>query len=108
VCIILAFLLLPKTLPVVLGIAVLLGLTAAATVVPTAGLVGKDFGTHTLGTLFGFVFLCHQLGSFFSAWLGGVFLSPTGDYVVIWCASAVLSALAAVVSFRVSEAQKPV
>ncbi|MDL2285302.1 MFS transporter [Desulfovibrio sp. OttesenSCG-928-F07] len=106
--IVLAFLLLPKTLPIVLGIAVLLGLTSAATVVPTAGLVSKEFGSQTLGTLFGFVFLCHQLGSFFSAWLGGVCLSVTGNYVVIWCASAVLCLLASVVSFRITESPQPV
>lgn len=105
VFIVLAFLLLPKTLPMVLCVAVLLGLTAAATVVPTAGLVGREFGSHTLGTLFGFVFLCHQLGSFFSAWLGGVCLSWTGDYAIIWSASAILSVLASAVSFRISEVE---
>jgi MFS family permease len=101
--IVLTFLLLPKTFPLILAIAVFLGLTGAATVVPTSGLVGKLFGSKNLGTLFGLVFLCHQLGSFFSAWLGGVCVAATGGYTLIWCVSAALSVLASVVSFCIDE-----
>lgn len=93
------FLLLPKTLVSAYVFAAFLGLTGAATVPPTSGLVSRLYGPHRLGTLFGVVFVAHQVGSFFSAWLGGVCLSVTGGYTLIWCASAVLSLLAAIVSF---------
>lgn len=98
---IVGFLLLPKTLASVYGFAALLGFTGTATVPPTSGLVNRLYGPARLGTLFGLVFVAHQLGSFFSAWLGGVCLSTTGGYTLIWCASAVLSLLAATVSFCV-------
>lgn len=98
---IVGFLLLPKTLVTVYAFAALLGFTGAATVAPTSGLVSKLYGPARLGTLFGLVFVAHQVGSFFSAWLGGVCLSVTGGYTLIWCASAMLSLLAATVSFFV-------
>ncbi len=99
---ILTFLLLPKTAPVIFGFVVLLGLIGAATVVPTSGLVSKLFGSKNLGTLFGFVFLCHQLGSFFSAWLGGR-CAATGSYLLIWSVGAILSLCAMIVSFCIVE-----
>lgn len=82
---ILAFLLLPKTIPTVIAFAILLGLTGAATVTPTSGIVGKLFGSENIATLFGIVFVAHQLGSFFSTWLGGLCLEATGGYTLIWC-----------------------
>lgn len=98
---IIGFLLLPKTIVTVYAFAALLGFTGNATVPPTSGLVGKLFGPARLGTLFGLAFVAHQIGSFFSAWLGGICLTATGGYTLIWCASAVLSLVAAVVSFCV-------
>ena len=101
--IVLAFLAAPKTLLSVCAFTSLLGLTGSATVPPTAGLVSRAFGAAKLATLFGFVFFVHQIGSFFSAWLGGVCISVTGDYALIWYASAALSVLASAVSFLIRE-----
>ena len=54
-----------------------LGFTWLATVPPTAGLVGKLFGTRYLATLFGLTLLSHQIGGFLGAWLGGMaFVHP--------------------------------
>lgn len=98
---IIGFLLLPKTLGSMYLFAALLGFSGAATVPPTSGLVSRRYGAARLGTLFGLVFVAHQLGSFFSAWLGGVCVSATGGYTLIWCAGACLSLLAGAVSFCV-------
>lgn len=76
-------------------------MSGAASVPPTSGLVSRRYGAARLGTLFGLVFVAHQLGSFFSAWLGGVCVSATGGYTLIWCAGAGLSLLAGAVSFCV-------
>lgn len=103
---IIGFMLLPKSLLTIYGYAAVLGLTGAATVPPTSGLVNKLYGTIKLGTLFGVAFVAHQIGSFFSAWLGGLCLSFTGSYSLIWCTSAVLSLVAATVSFFIKEEQK--
>lgn len=99
----LVFLLLPKTAYVMFGFVALLGLTGAATVIPTSGLVSKLFGAENLGVLFGFIFFCHQIGSFFSAWLGGKFVAATGSYILIWSVSAILSLCAMIASFCISE-----
>jgi predicted MFS family arabinose efflux permease len=67
---------------------------------------GKLFGSENLGTLFGIVFLCHQIGSFFSAWLGGRCVEATGSYVLIWSVAAILSLCAMIVSFCITEPNK--
>lgn len=101
VVMVLGFLLLPKNLVVIFAYAILLGLTGNATVPPTSGLTEKLFGAAKLATLFGIVFLSHQIGSFFSAWFGGICLEATGGYTWIWMADIILSAMAAFVSFRI-------
>ena len=68
----LAYLAAPKTALTFYLLAAALGLTWLATVPPTAGLVGKLFGTRYLATLFGLTLLSHQVGGFFGAWLGGM------------------------------------
>lgn len=101
--IIAAFLLLPKSALTVYCFAGLLGFTGASTVPPTSGLVGRIFGARKLATLFGIAFFFHQIGAFFSAWLGGVLLESTGSYTPIWIAAGVFAAIAAILSFSVKE-----
>lgn len=98
-----AFLLLPKSLFTIYAFTIFLGLTGAATVPPTSGLVGRIFGARKLATLFGVVFLAHQVGSFLSAWLGGVCFSATGSYHAIWLADAALCVVASLVSWMIRE-----
>ena len=82
-----------------------LGLSWLATVPPTAGLVGKLFGPRYLGTLFGLTLLSHQLGGFFGAWLGGLALAHSGNYLWMWYADMALAALAAVINLPIREAR---
>ena len=82
-----------------------LGFTWLATVPPTAGLIGKLFGPRYLGTLFGLTLLSHQLGGFFGAWLGGIALEHSGNYLWMWYADMVLAALAALISVPIREAR---
>ena len=81
-----------------------LGLTWLATVPPTAGVVGKLFGTRYLSTLFGLTLLSHQVGGFFGAWLGGIAVTELGDYQMMWIADIVLALLAAVANLPIREA----
>jgi MFS family permease len=99
-----AYLLLPKTAGTFYAFAAVLGLTWLATVPPTAGLVGKLFGTRFLATLFGLTLLSHQIGGFFGAWLGGLALQGTGSYDWMWYADMALAAAAAVVNIPIREA----
>jgi MFS family permease len=81
----------PKTPLTFYAFALVLGFTWLSTVPPTAGLVGKLFGTRYLATLFGLTLLSHQIGGFFGAWLGGVALASTGSYAWMWYADIALA-----------------
>jgi len=48
------------------------------------GIIGRVFGLTHFNTLYGIVFLSHQLGSFFGAWMGGLVLDRFGNYNVAW------------------------
>jgi predicted MFS family arabinose efflux permease len=71
-----------------------LGFSWLATVPPTAGVIGKLFGTRYLATLFGLAVLSHQTGGFLGAWLGGIALTHFGNYTWMWYADAFLAAAA--------------
>ena len=103
VVIVFMLLTLPKTVPAMFFVSILLGFTAASTVPPTSRLVGKLFGTEKMAALFGVTFLSHQIGSFFSSWLGGACMQATNGYSLIWIASIILSGAAAIASFSIKE-----
>jgi predicted MFS family arabinose efflux permease len=48
------------------------------------GIIGRVFGLVHFNTLYGIVFLSHQVGSFFGAWMGGIVYDRTGSYNVAW------------------------
>jgi len=100
---ILLYLAAPKTEIVFYVFAIGLGVTWLATVPPTAGVVGKLFGTRYLATLFGLTLLSHQIGGFFGAYLGGVAVDGTGNYLWMWYADAVLALAAALVNLPIRE-----
>ena len=103
VVIVLMLLTLPKTMSTVFLVAILLGFTSASTVPPTSGLVGKLFGAEKMAALFGITFLSHQIGSFFSSWLGGICIQATNGYFLRWIVSIILSSIAAAASFSIGE-----
>ncbi|MDX2217438.1 MAG: MFS transporter [Burkholderiales bacterium] len=100
-----AYLLAPKTALTFYLFAAGLGLTWLATVPPTAGVVGKLFGTRYLATLFGLTLLSHQVGGFFGAWLGGLAMESFSNYNLMWYADMALAAVAAVVNLPIREAK---
>lgn len=95
--------LMPKNEVTIMGIVILLGLTGAASMTPTSGLTEKLYGADNLATLFGVIFLSHQVGSFFSAWIGGLSVEMTGDYIVVWMIAIVLSLLASIAAFKIKD-----
>nr|MDA8226260.1 MFS transporter [Desulfitobacterium hafniense] len=97
------YLLAPKTPFTFYMFAAALGFTWLATVPPTAGLVGKLFGTQYLATLFGLTLLTHQIGGFLGAWLGGLVMAHDGNYLWMWYADILLASAAAVVNFPIRE-----
>ena len=87
--------------------AILFGITFGflwlATVPPTAGMVSFIFGTKYMGLLYGIVFLSHQIGSFFGAYLGGVFKEVYGSYDYAWYLAIVLSIFAGLIHLPINE-----
>jgi len=83
--------------------ATVLGLTWLSTVPPTAGLVGKLFGTRYLATLFGLTLLSHQIGGFFGAFLGGQAMARFGNYSWMWYADIMLALGAAFINLPIRE-----
>jgi MFS family permease len=104
---VLVFLFAPKTGPVVLVFAAVMGLTFLSTVPPTAGLVAKFFGPANMATLFGVVMLTHQVGAFFGSWLGGKVFEATGAYDWVWYIDIVLAIGAALIHLPIREAPLP-
>jgi predicted MFS family arabinose efflux permease len=104
---IIAYLLAPKTAATFYLFGAGLGLTWLATVPPTAGVVGKLFGTRYLSTLFGLTLLSHQVGGFFGAWLGGIAIARTGSYDWMWYADIALASIAALCNLPIREAAVP-
>lgn len=80
-----------------------LGFTWLATVPPTAGLVGKLFGTRYMATLLGVAIFIHQIGGFLGAWLGGVAIAHDGNYQWMWYADILLAGMAALINLPIKE-----
>ena len=74
-----------------------------STVPATSGIVAHLFGTKYLGLLYGIVFLSHQIGSFFGAYLGGLFHDLYGSYDYAWYLAIALSLFAAIIHLPIKE-----
>jgi predicted MFS family arabinose efflux permease len=102
-----AFLLIPASAASVLVFAAAMGLLWLSTVPPTSALVGLFFGVRNMGTLFGFVFLSHQIGAFVGVWLGGAIESATGSYDAVWWIGVGLGVTAAILHLPIRERRAP-
>lgn len=93
----------PKTPLVILTFAAVMGILWLSTVPLTTGIVAQIFGVRYMATLFGIVFLSHQLGSFLGVWLGGRLYDTTGSYDGMWWAGVVLGIAAALIHLPIDE-----
>ena len=98
-----AFILLPITPASVLVFSFVMGALWLATVPLTSGLVAELYGIRYMGTLYGFVFLSHQIGAFLGVWLGGKFYDMYGSYSAVWWVGVAVGAFSAVVHLPVRE-----
>ena len=98
------FILMPVTPVSTVIFTATLGFLWLSTVPLTMGLVTVMFGTRYMATLYGFVFLSHQIGSFMGVWLGGYLYDRTGSYDVVWYIAIALGIFAALVNLPVKEA----
>ena len=98
-----AFMLTPITTTSVYLFSIMTGFLWLATVPPTSGLVAQMFGLKYMGTLYGIVFLNHQLGSFLGVWLGGYLYDTTGSYNNVWWAAAAIALVTAAIHIVIDE-----
>jgi len=82
--IIATFITLPVTETSALIFGAAMGFVWLGTIPLTSGLIVTFFGPRYLATLYGFVFLSHQVGSFMGAWLGGRLYDLFGNYDIMW------------------------
>lgn len=97
------FLLVPLSSVSVFVFAAVMGFVWLGTVPLTSGLVSQVFGTRYVATLFGFVFLGHQLGSFLGVWLGGYLFDRTGSYDLVWMGAIVVGLGAVVLHWPIDD-----
>ena len=74
-----------------------------ATVPLTTGLIAHLYGLRYMGTLYGFIFLSHQIGGFMGVWLGGTLYDLTGGYGMVWWIGVGVGAFSALVHLPVRE-----
>jgi predicted MFS family arabinose efflux permease len=99
------FILLPITPASVLVFSLVMGALWLATVPLTSGLVAQMYGLRYMGTLYGIVFLSHQIGGFMGVWLGGRLYDIYGNYTAVWWIGVAVGAFSAVVHLPVREAR---
>lgn len=84
-----------------------MGFLWLSTVPLTTGIVAQVFGMRYLSTLFGLVFLSHQLGSFIGIWLGGWLYDHYGNYDAMWWLGIALGLMSAAVHWAIDERPLP-
>jgi MFS family permease len=102
-----ALILAPKDTATIYFFAAAMGVLWLSTVPLTTGIVAQVFGVRYMATLFGIVFLSHQIGSFMGVWLGGRLYDTTGSYDLMWWAAVALSLLATAIHLPIDERPLP-
>ncbi|MDB2478154.1 MFS transporter [Alphaproteobacteria bacterium] len=99
----LLFIIFPITPMSVVLFSFFMGSLWLATVPLTSGLIAHIYGLRYMGTLYGLVFLSHQLGSFLGVWMGGKLYDTTGDYTLVWWIGVGVSAFSAIIHLPIKE-----
>jgi MFS family permease len=98
-----AFILLPVTGTSVAVFAAVMGILWLGTVPLTGAVVAQIFGVRYMATLFGFSFVCHQVGSFLGIWVGGRLYDLYGNFDAIWWAAIALGLVSALLNFPIND-----
>ncbi|MBW4706621.1 MFS transporter [Roseobacter sp. YSTF-M11] len=97
------FIIFPITPTSVILFSISMGMLWLATIPLTSGLVAHIYGLRYMGTLYGIVFLSHQLGSFLGVWLGGRMYDVYGDYTLVWWIGVGVGAFSAIIHLPIRE-----
>ena len=97
------FILNPITPDTVVLFSIVMGALWLATVPLTSGIVAQIYGLKYMGTLYGLIFLSHQIGSFVGVWLGGEFYDLYGSYDLVWWVGIGVGAFSAIIHLPIKE-----
>jgi predicted MFS family arabinose efflux permease len=97
------FLLVPVSAATTLIFASAMGFLWLGVAPLVSGIVGRVFGLAHFNTLYGVVFLSHQVGSFFGAWMGGLVFDRFGNYDFAWGALIVIGLTAFTLQWLMDE-----
>ena len=92
--------------PGLLVFAVIFGLDWFATVPPTVTIAAQRFGRASIGSIYGWIFLAHQLGASFSAVSAGTLRVWMGDYQLAFLSGGLLALTAAALTLLI-QAPRP-
>jgi len=88
---------------VILAVAVLGGVSMAGTVAMASALTADIYGRLSVGSVFGTMFLVHQVGGGIGSWLSGALYEMTGGYGAAFVVNSVLLLVAALLSVTINE-----
>src|SRR2546425_3190835 len=97
------FLLFPVSAASTLVFAAAMGFLWLGVAPLVTGIIGRVFGLTHFNTLYGIVFLSHQVGSFFGAWMGGLVFDRYGNYNFGWGALIVIGVTAFTLQWLMDE-----
>ena len=100
------FLIVPLTNVTAVIFGAVMGFLWLGTVPLTSGTVATLFGVRYLATLYGVVFLSHQVGAFLGVWLGGALYDRTGSYETVWMIAIALGVISALIHIPIDD-RKP-
>jgi MFS family permease len=86
-----------------LVIALLGGTSMSGSLAMTSALTAEIFGRFSVGSIFGTIFLVHQLGAAAGAWLGGFLFEATGGYGAAFAWASIQLLAGALVSLAIDE-----
>src|SRR4051812_18885450 len=98
-----AFLIMPVSAASTLVFASAMGFLWLGVTPLVNGILARVFGLTHFNALFGVVFLSHQVGSFFGAWMGGVVFTYAGNYNLAWGALIAIGVIAFTLQWLMDE-----
>ncbi|MBI4322601.1 MAG: MFS transporter [Chloroflexi bacterium] len=86
--------------------ALLFGMSRAATIPLTSGLIGDIYGRRSIGITYGLILFAHQVGAAMGSYMAGAFYDATGSYFWAFFTASMLGFFAAVCSYLIKEERK--
>ena len=86
-----------------LGIVLIGGATMSGTLAMTSALTADIFGRFSVGSVFGTIFLVHQMGGALGSWVGGVLFEATDGYGTAFGVAATLLFVACILALGIDE-----